>query len=426
LRLLHVHSRSIFIANLLILLFGGMLFFGLFNYLIDRNIYQTLQDRKDFVRRQLATSDSLYVYQNFSAHVFSIKSLPRPFPVAEQITDTVIFDPVKKRSLLFRQLTFSDTFRNQAYLITIRRPYLGDIEVMRGILVSLAIMTVVLIAAFYFSGKIISKNLWQPFYTTLAQLKNYQLDERAKIHFPDTRVAEFKELNLALMHLIERIETHYQDLKEYTENTTHEIQTPLAIIQSKLELLQDSGLSHRQLLLLHTARQSVNRLAKLKEALLLLARIKNNQFSHTQTVCMASLLEARLAHVEELISLKQIQLHLQLEQRVSVTMNPVLAEVLLDNLLSNAIKYTQPGGILKIQLQDTDCMISNTGEPPGKPTSALFDRFTKADPQSRSLGLGLAIVKAICEKFHLWVAYEYENGFHRVHITFPPAEQVKQ
>lgn len=420
-RLLYKHSRYILLTNLLILLLGGILFYYLFNYIIDRNIHATLHERRDFARAKLTVSDSLYLYQHFSYHIFSISRLPRsyPFSVSEQITDTAIFDPLRNKPSLYRQLTFTDNFNGQAYLVTVRRPLIDDFEILRGIIASLLLLALVLGTALVFANRLVSKKLWQPFYLTLARLRDYQVDETIEPQFPSTNVTEFNELVDTLTRLIERTRADYNNLKEYTENTTHEIQTPLAIIQSKLELLQENDLSMEQLQLVNAANQAVSRLARLKEALLLLVRIKNNQYISAEPVDMVQLLESRLAYFEELIQMKELRLFKQIDASAILLIHPALAEILVDNLISNAIKYNIPGGSLKVVVDSHRLTIRNTGQPPDKPTAAFFDRFVKSDIKSKSLGLGLAIVKAICETNRLYVEYHYSDGFHQISVSFP-------
>jgi signal transduction histidine kinase len=420
-RLLYKHSRYILLTNLLILLLGGILFYAIFNYIIDRNISSTLYERRDFAREKLAFSDSLYIYQNFSYHIFSIKRLPKehPFTESENITDTAIFDPLRKEASLYRQLTFTDNLRGQPFQITVRRPLIDDFEILRGIIASLLVLAMVLGLALFFSNQMVSKKLWQPFYTTLSRLKDYQLDERMEPLFPKTNVREFNELNDALTRMIERTRTDYINLKEYSENTTHEIQTPLAIIQSKLELLQENDLTTEQLQLVIAANQAVSRMGRLKEALLLLVRIKNNQYTDAQPVDVAKLLTSRLAYFEELIEMKQIRLNKQIDEQTRLLINPLLAEILVDNLVSNAIKYNIPGGELGVELTKSMLRIRNNGQAPTMPTSAFFDRFVKSDSQSKSLGLGLAIVKAICETSRLSIDYHYLDSYHQISIYFP-------
>lgn len=420
-RLLYKHSYYNLVTNLAILLLGGMIFYCLFNYIIDRNIRATLNERRDFAQEKLALSDSLYIYQNFSYHVFSIKRLPKAFPfsVSEQVKDTAIFDPLRNEASLYRQLTFTDNIRGQPYQITVRRPLIDDFEILRGVVASLLFLAVMLGVALYFSNRLISKKLWKPFDSTLAKLRDYQLNESLAIEFPQTDVTEFNELTEALKRLIERIQTDYYALKEYTENTTHEIQTPLAIIQSKLDLLQEYNLPLEQLQLVHAANQAVTRLSRIKEALLLLVRIKNHQYTNPESLCVSEMIESRLIYFDELMQMKGIRLRKQVHKNVMVVMNPVLAEVLLDNLISNAIKYNIPDGEVIVELVPGTLIIRNTGEAPRVPTTAFFDRFVKADPQSKSLGLGLAIVKAICDTNSLGVEYHFTNGYHTICIFFP-------
>ncbi len=412
-------------TNLLILVLGGLLFYFMFQYIIDRDIYNTLKERKEFARRKLSVSDSLYYYQLFSANIFAIKKISRPFPLAESLKDTVIFDPLEDQKSLFRQLSFQETFREQAYQITVRRPLIDRIQILQGILLLLLLLTIVLVVALYFANRRVSRKLWQPFYLALERLRTYRLAEKEAIHFQETDVKEFDELQQALIKLITRIHTDYYALKEYTENTTHEIQTPLAIIRSKLELLQETDLSHEQLRLVTSANQAVSRLSRLKEALLLLVRIKNRQYVNPESLPMKSLLQGRLAYFQELMEMKEIRLHQHLTGEATLLMNPVLAEILVDNLISNAIKHNVTGGIVAVELTDTHLTIRNTGEPPRVPTATLFDRFMKADPASKSLGLGLPIIQAICETNRIQIDYQFQEEYHQITILFPATDSLE-
>jgi signal transduction histidine kinase len=223
---------------------------------------------------------------------------------------------------------------------------------------------------------------------------------------------------------MERIQQDYFALREYTENTTHEIQTPLAIIRSKLELLQDHPLTVEQLQLVNAANQAVTRLSRLKEALVLLVRIKNRQFVNPEPIRLDALLRERLTHFAELMDLKALRVSTQIDEPVTLLLNPLLAEILLDNLLGNAIKHNLTGGTLTVRLTDGLLTIRNAGEAPRGPTAAFFDRFVKADPRSRSLGLGLAIVKAICETNGLGIAYGFSEGFHQIDVSLPAREPL--
>jgi signal transduction histidine kinase len=419
LRLLEKHSRYILLTNLLILLLGGVLFFFLFKFILDRNIHKTLRERKAFAREQLAQSDSLYAYQRFSAHVFSIQRLSRAYPGEEEVKDTTIPDPLTGQPLLFRQLAFGETLRGQPYRIVVRRPLIDRNEIIQGILALLVLLIVILVIALYFANRLVSEKLWVPFHRTLSQLQTVQIEGMTSVQFPATNVTEFNELIQALQRLMERIQNDYFTLKEYSEYTTHEIQTPLAIIRSKLELLQEKNLTIEQFQLVNAANQALGRLARLKEALLLLVRIKNQQYAQGQPFQFSELLSARLTNFEELLQMSELRLSAKVTEKVMLPIHPLLAEILTDNLLSNAIKHNTVGGMVTVELTENYLLISNTGEEPRLPTQAFFERFVKSDPRSKSLGLGLAIVKAICDSNHWRIEYHFAEGCHQIQIFFP-------
>jgi signal transduction histidine kinase len=359
--------------------------------------------------------------------VFSVKRLPAAGTArtgAEAVGDTVIFDPLENQQTHFRQLTFTESFRGTPYRVSVRRPVIDEEEILHGVLALTILLTLLLVLALYFANRLVSKELWQPFNATLASLRNYQLEQMQPVAFPATDIAEFVELQGALQRLMERIQQDYFALKEYTENTTHEIQTPLAIIRSKLELLQDHSLTVEQLQLVNAANQAVTRLSRLKEALVLLVRIKNRQYMTQEPLRLDALLRERLTHFEELMELKSLQVSTEIDGPVTLLVNPLLAEILLDNLISNAIKHNVSGGALAVQLTDSLLTIRNAGEAPRGPTAAFFDRFVKADPRSRSLGLGLAIVKAICETNGLKITYGFSGGFHQIDVSLSVREPL--
>jgi len=130
---------------------------------------------------------------------------------------------------------------------------------------------------------IISRRLWLPFYETIKKINSYDIKNKTLITFPETNIAEFGKLNAVLSSMSQKIREDFFNLKEFTENASHEIQTPLAIIKSKIELLvQSENLSENQVELIQTIDQSVTRLSKLNSGLLLITKIENNQYAEIQ------------------------------------------------------------------------------------------------------------------------------------------------
>jgi signal transduction histidine kinase len=158
-------------------------------------------------------------------------------------------------------------------------------------------------------------------------------------------------------------------------------------------------------------------LSKINQALLLLAKIENQQFPEVTEINLCELVKQRLEFLEELIDFKKIKIILNLEHPFIVKMNAYLAEILVNNLLSNAIKHNiENGQILLISFPEK-LIISNTGKPLTIVPEKLFQRFVKHNSGNDSTGLGLAIASEICIRSNLVLQYSYENGYHKLKIS---------
>src|SRR5437773_5689002 len=138
------------------------------------------------------------------------------------------------------------------------------------------------------------------------------------------------------------------------------MQTPLAIIRSKLDLLiQGENLFEEQTKTIQSAYQAIEKLARLNQSLLLLAKIENNQFAETSSVDLRQKIEEKIDAFKELWQNQNISVITSLKD-VSVKMNVELADILLNNLLSNATRHNFPQGSIKIELSNEDLKITNT------------------------------------------------------------------
>jgi signal transduction histidine kinase len=209
----------------------------------------------------------------------------------------------------------------------------------------------------------------------------------------------------------------YQTLKDFADNASHEMQTPLAIINSKLDLMiQEQHLSERQMSQLQAMYDAVGRLSKLNQSLLLLTKLENNQFAHTSPVQLDSLIRQKWVQFEDLIEAKRLRVSLDL-QPVLVNMNEYLADILLNNLFSNAIRHNTADGSIEIGLSNGQLSISNTGSALHFDRAGIFDRFAKNN-YSEGTGLGLAISRQICDNHHFSISYSFREPVHSFAILF--------
>jgi signal transduction histidine kinase len=257
-------------------------------------------------------------------------------------------------------------------------------------------------------------------------LKNFDLRKNERLNFEKSAVDEFITMNKELARLTNKVERDYNNLKEFTENISHETQTPLAIIHSRLDvLMQSENLTMKQREQIRSTLEAVNRLSKMNKALILLAKIENNQFFETKSLKLGDLLNAQLNDLEMFITAKHLSVNCNIDNEQLHNVNEHLADILVRNLLSNAVRYNYSNGSLVIDYHYNKLVVSNTGEPFDFPANQIFERFRKGN-LPESVGLGLAIVKKICDFSHCEISYSYEENLHTFSIVFPKEKLTEQ
>jgi signal transduction histidine kinase len=274
----------------------------------------------------------------------------------------------------------------------------------------LALLFLVLFGLLLWVNRRVSRQVWQPFFNTLRQLRKFKLSENTALQLDDTPVEEFQELHHTLQALTNKLRADFQTVRQFTENASHELQTPLAVIQTKLDLLfQQAQLTEVQAQQLEFINQQTRRMSRLNQALLLLAKIENDQFAVRQEIALKPLLERKLEGLDDLIVAKNLVVETALNP-VHIALNPELAETLFANLLGNAVKHNLDGGTLQLALTETELRIRNTCQTPAKPATELSGRFSRGNPQASGLGLGLAIAQEICDKSGLQLTLNVADG----------------
>ena len=257
----------------------------------------------------------------------------------------------------------------------------------------------------------LSKSVWKPFRETLDQLKTFSLNNQTKIEFSKTDVSEFDELNQSLTKLIEHNVSVYKTQKEFTENASHELQTPLAILKNKLDiLLQNQDLTEKQYQIAEEMNRALSRSSRINKNLLLLAKIDNKQFD-SETFHLNEVLNQSLEILQEHFEQKNISVNTEISDNVKVNGNIGLTEVLINNLIINAIRHTSINGSILIRLSQSEFEVSNSGTDKLN-GDLLFKRFSRFSKDNNGSGLGLAIVQEICKSQNWTIDYRFENNNH--------------
>lgn len=275
-----------------------------------------------------------------------------------------------------------------------------------------------MVLGFIILNRWIAGRVWQPFRQTLDRLRGFNLSEGRPEEFPETDIEEFDELNDALSRLIDRNLTAYQQQRRFLENASHELQTPLAMLRSKLDLLlQSSELSAEQAALVSSMELALSRMGRINKGLLLLAKMENNQFTAMGDVDLCEVIGHGMELLRGYAEEKGVGVTLELPDAQLLHSDRMLLETLVQNLLANAVRHAPEGGRVAVRL-DAGCLeVRNTGTE-ALDAGRLFQRFAGGG-NAGSIGLGLAIVKEVCHQCGWSVGYEFEpTGWHVFRVRF--------
>ena len=324
----------------------------------------------------------------------------------------------KKEVDRFRVLRTTIKVKNQNYRLIVETNVEETEETVAYIAMVTLLFFLILVIGFWILNKRLSKKLWQPFQDTLQKLKSFQLNSQTKIEFQQTDTIEFAELNATLDRLLQHSIATYNSQKEFTENASHELQTPLAILKNKLDiLLQSKDLTQRQYHIVEEMNKALMRSARINKNLLLITKIENSQFGNSELIRFDNLLLQSMEGLGEHFKEKNINISSHIQPDVEVKGNSGLTEVLINNLIINAIRHTGPGGAVRVVLEKSGFEVRNSGEHPLH-TDLLFKRFSRMSADNSGSGLGLSIVQKIC-RLHRWnVKYSFENSEHIFSVSF--------
>lgn len=306
----------------------------------------------------------------------------------------------------------------QPYHLTIET----NIEEIDETLLAITLVTVlfwgVLVLGFIVLNRYLAKRMWQPFQATLSAVKGFDLNTQTAVTLEPTNIEEFQALN----EVLERLMTHsleaFNQQKEFTENASHELQTPLALLKAKLDLLiQDKTFSGEQAQLIEALNIPLARVARVNNNMLLLAKIENQQYADSEQLDMSALVAESIELILEQLDYKGITLDHNLSTGLTLKGNKRLLEVLVMNLLVNAVRHNQTAGRIYIELNDAHFIVANTGSE-ALDSIMLFQRFASVSKETRGTGLGLAITQEICKRYGWTIRYQYKDGLHYFEIAF--------
>ncbi|WP_337043921.1 sensor histidine kinase [Emticicia sp. 17c] len=336
----------------------------------------------------------------------SVYEVIRPNPYAHEV-----FERFRGRSTYFY-------IQGKPYHLSVETNVEETHETMLAIAVVTILFFILLVIGFILLNRKIATTIWQPFKNTLNELKRFDLNSHKSIQLAASDIEEFEELNRVLGKLIDNNIAVYNQQKQFTENASHELQTPLALLKSKIDLLlQNGSFNQQQLALITSLNTPLARVSRINKNLLLLAKIENHQYADEQLIPLNEVLDETIDILSDYALNKQIRIDNLIAEPIMVKGNKHLLEIMLSNLVVNAISHNIEHGSIALAYQAPVFSIANSGlNSLNKDT--LFKRFVSASAQTTNSGLGLAIVKEICNRYNWPIDYTFAENQHRFFITF--------
>lgn len=250
--------------------------------------------------------------------------------------------------------------------------------------------------------QLVLKGVFRPLHRLLDWLHCIQPGKEVPPLDNPTKIREFRQLSDAALDMGNRSYKAYEEQKQFIENASHELQTPLAIVRGKVELLAESeGMTEQQMEQLDEIYATLGRAVKLNKSLLLLSRIENGQYTEMEDVSVDEILDELLPDLMDIYEHKQVRLiRKREEQPFIIRCNHSLAQILVSNLVKNSLLHNREEGELQVLTTPTSLVIKNTGDVP-LDGEKLFRRFYHGmDGKKDSTGLGLAIARSLRCRLH--------------------------
>lgn len=417
--------RYLLIALLGVVAVWAGLFYAVILEEVYDNINDGLKNSKIQIIREAQSNESVLNTPDFGINQFKIIPLPKgDYDDDDKLISTYEFSEYDNEDQPIRILecVFNDA-KGNPHLLTIKASMVEEDELLEDLLTALIALYIMLVISVAVINHLILRKVWKSFYQLLDRLKSFKLGTDTSFKSPHSPIEEFKILGKELEDMLKRNEAIYSSQKQFIENASHELQTPLAISLNKLELFADNNtLPDEQMMELGKISDTLNRLVRLNKSLLMLSKIENRQYAEEEVVDFNELLQQLVADYEDLADYKSITINITSLSPLLFKMNKGLALTLVSNLLKNAILHNHAGGTVTIFIDNNSVTISNTGSDKALDTASIFKRFYRDSNNEQSTGLGLSIVNSIITNYNLTVTYTF-NGTHVFNVIFPKKNQ---
>ena len=385
---------------------------------INDEVDDSLEDYTEMIITRSLAGKELPAHDSGSNNQYYLRGVEPSYALSRNAIsyrDSMVYISEKKETEPARILTtiFKDK-EGKFYEVAVYTPTIEKKDLKEAIFQLLVGLFISLLVAILLINVWVFRRSMKPFYRLLDWLDKSRLGKQNPPLDNPTHTTEFRRLNEAVVRYATHSEEVFEQQKQFIGNASHELQTPLAICQNRLEMLmEDENLSESQMEEILKTYQTLEYVSKLNKSLLLLSKIDNSQFVETSEICINEVLHRYLEDYQEVYDYRSIQLTLEEKGEFRIGMNEALAIVLVTNLLKNAFVHNVDKGIIRIEITPESFCFQNTGGDEALDEKRIFERFYQgAKKKEGSTGLGLAIVHAVCRQYHLNISYRFLDNRH--------------
>ncbi len=392
-------NRSYFITLTIVLLISSVLGYLILHQVILNETKEALLGKVNLLKEQiLETGEIPNLYPEIE-----VKKIHRLDKQEAAFKEIFIYNAEEDEMEPYLEYSAQEKIDDSFYSIQLRQSTFENEDLVVILALTMSLLLLFSFVILFFIGRRINKTIWADFEQNLAEIEHFDFNDKTDLHLVTSDIEEFDRLNRVVIKLTLKLKSDYMSLREFAEDASHEIQTPLSIARLSLDEILQQNPGKEMFEKIVAAINALKRLSGLNQSLLLLTKIENKQFKADQTISFINVAKRKLEEFDALLEMKKLIVETDFNEDFIVRMNHELAERLFNNIFSNAIHHNQKGGCIKIQIKKDEFRICNSGLSNSLNNETIFNRFAKDN--SKSHGLGLAIVKNICNTHSLDIHY---------------------
>lgn len=396
---------------------GIVMFFGL-RYFLEQEIDEKLLNDELIVSKLIAENDLLSSLNPFLDYKVVSDSVHESRVFGKQY----IKDPVGGGKELYRVLTTVKRIKNVNYSIIVKQSIVETKDFLYIIFMSIGVFLIVTVSGFQLIYWNLQVKIWTPFFKSLDLIKSLSIKDYPAVKFDNAEIEEFNAMNMQINFMAAKMALDYKKLKEFSENASHETQTPLAIMILELEEIMQTELPQEMSKKIYKVFQAANRLSSLNDKLFLLSKIDNQEFSNLEELNVTELVLSEIKKVDLILKQKNLIVLDRIHGEFKYKSDSFAMSILISNLLSNAINHNYENGYIEIYSVKNSIRISNSFKN-DVDLDRIFERFYKDNSSKNSHGLGLSISKRIAQISNLSLTVDINEG--EIFFTIKPLEVIK-